>query len=87
MLKVRKAPTSNGATEVQVVFYKNREPRVVKHIGSGRSKEEINSLYNQGHAWIAKKNWQLELFTEEESNTQHDLQFLGVLHISLLTKF
>jgi len=80
MLKVRKAPTSNGATEVQVVFYKNREPRVVKHIGSGRTKEEIKSLYNHSHAWIAKKIWQLDLFTEKENHTQNDLRFLDATH-------
>lgn len=80
MYTIRESKTSSGATEVQVVFYENRETKLAKHIGSGKTKEEIKTLYLQAHAWIAKETGQLELFTIEECNTQNDLQFLGTTH-------
>ncbi|MDP2302117.1 MAG: IS1634 family transposase [Ignavibacteria bacterium] len=78
-LKIRESKTSSGATSVQVVFYDKRKTIIAKHIGCGRSQEEIELLYKQGHAWIGAENRQLELFAQEE-NKGEDLQFLGITH-------
>lgn len=82
MLSVRKTKTTSGSTSVQIVYYKNRKVVVEKHIGSGKTKEEIESLIKKGKSWIRKNSLQGELFPRESTNevSLTDLQFIGITH-------
>lgn len=82
MLSIRKTKTVSGSTSIQIVYYRNRKVVVEKHLGSGKTKEEIESLIKKGKDWIQKNSMQGELFPSESKNeiSINDLQFLGVTH-------
>lgn len=82
MWSVRKTKTSSGSTAVQIVYYKKRRVVVEKHIGSGKTKQEIELLVKRGKEWIANNSLQVELFPTTPTNTVclTDLQFFGVTH-------
>ncbi|MFC3562175.1 IS1634 family transposase [Pedobacter jamesrossensis] len=44
MLRIRTVKTGSGASAVQVIYYLNRKRVVYKHIGSAKSKEELEKL-------------------------------------------
>jgi hypothetical protein len=77
---IRKVKTASGSTAVQVVYYKDRKLIVEKHIGSGKTKPEIESLVQKGKDWITKHSLQVELFPENPVNrvSLTELKFLGV---------
>jgi transposase len=83
MLKIRKTKTGSGATAIQVVYYKNRKLVVERHIGSGKTNQEIESLIRKGKDWIKRNSPQEELFPENSTNRVDlsGLKFLGVTHI------
>ena len=80
---IRKTKTGSGSTAVQVVYYKNRKLIVEKHIGSRKTKQEIETLVKDGKDWIRKHSKQEELFPENPNGTvtATGLKFLGVEHI------
>lgn len=67
MPSIRKTKTASGATAVQVVQYCNRKVVVMKHIGSARTPEEIDALYQSADAWIERSTGQGSLFTTRTS--------------------
>lgn len=79
---IRKTKTASGSTAIQVVYYKNRKLIIEKHIGSGKSKQEIESLVKKGQDWVKKHSNQEELFPENSANkvTTTELRLLGVSH-------
>jgi transposase len=82
VLSIRKIKTASGSASVQIVYYKNRKVVIEKHIGSGKTNQEIESLVKKGKAWIAKNSLQGDLFPAKSTNTVclSDLQFLGITH-------
>jgi transposase len=83
LLSIRKTKTASGSTSVQIVYYKNRKVVVEKHIGSGKTKAEVQSLIKKGKEWIEKKSLQEELFPKKTAVQEYslaNLQFLGVTH-------
>jgi transposase len=66
MYHIRKTKTASNATAVQVVSYLERKMTLSKHIGSGRTNEEINSLLKIAEAWIKKATKQQSLFDKVE---------------------
>lgn len=81
MLKLRKTKTGSGATAVQVIYYKNRKLIVKKHIGSGKTNKEIESLIIKGKEWIKTNSSQEELFPENLNQLDPTrLKFLGATH-------
>ena len=82
MPSIRKTKTASGSTAVQVVYYKNRKLIIEKHIGSGKSNQEIESLVKKGKEWIRKHSKQEELFPENSVDkvTTTELRLLGVSH-------
>lgn len=44
MLKIRVSKTASGSRAVQIVYYVNRKTKIFKHIGSGKSDEQIEEL-------------------------------------------
>jgi hypothetical protein len=55
MYHIRKTKTASGATAVQVVSYLERKMTLSKHIGSGRTNEEIDALLKIAGAWVKKQ--------------------------------
>lgn len=82
MPSIRKTKTSSGATAVQVVRYKKRKVVVMKHIGSGRTEEELAALVESATSWIAQKTQQQSLFAKEPRSTLSlaTAQYTGVTH-------
>jgi transposase len=62
MLHIRTVSIKSGARSVQVIRYDNRRRVIVKHIGTGHNKEEIESLIAVAEAWVKDYIRQLELF-------------------------
>jgi transposase len=84
---IRKTKTRSGSTAVQVVHYKNRKLIIEKHIGSGKSKGEIELLVKKGKQYIREHSRQEELFPENSASivtttkvTTTELRLLGVSH-------
>ena len=65
---IRKVKTASRAIAVQVVKYENRKRVIVKHIGSARNKDEVNTLYNNAANWISKQTKQIPLFQQQEEH-------------------
>ncbi|NCO97921.1 MAG: transposase [Candidatus Moranbacteria bacterium CG23_combo_of_CG06-09_8_20_14_all_39_10] len=67
MYHIRKTKTASGATAVQVVNYIERKITLAKHIGSGRTNEEIAALLKIAETWIKKISRQQGLFDKDEN--------------------
>jgi transposase len=80
MPSIRKTKTASDATAVQVVQYENRKVVVLKHVGSGRTDEEIVSLVGAAEEWISQKASQLQLFPTKPDRIVNlqTTRFLGV---------
>ena len=68
MLKVRTTKTNSGSTAVQVVSNTTNKVNVVKHIGSGRTVQEIDDLKKLGYQYINNliiQSGQISLLKEE----------------------
>jgi transposase len=87
MSSIRKVKTASGAIAVQVVRYKDRKVVVQKHIGSGRSKEEISALIGSAEAWLAKNSPQTSLFPKEAERTLalSSARYVGIRHTLIRT--
>lgn len=91
MPSIRKTKTGSGATAIQIVQYKRRKVVVLKHIGSARSKEEIDALIESATAWIVTQGAQPSLFPARRKRTLSlsTARYLGARHTfaySALTK-
>jgi transposase len=82
VLSIRKIKTASGLTAVQIIYYKNRRVVIEKHIGSGNTNQEVDSLIKKAKEWIVKNSLQDEIFPEKPIDTVSlsDLQFFGVTH-------
>lgn len=82
MPSIRKTKTSSGATAVQVVCYKYRKVVVMKHVGSGRTKEELAALIESAESWIEQETQQQALFVKEPRRTLSlaTAHYTGVTH-------
>lgn len=82
MLHIRTIKTKGHSRSVQVYRYQNSKRVIVKHIGSGTTDEEINSLIEIGRLFIADHTKQLYLFEDfkpkEESVLVSQCEFIGV---------
>jgi len=82
VLSIRKIKTASGLRAVQVIYYKNRRVVIEKHIGSGKTDQEVESLIKKVKEWIVKNSLQEEIFSSKSSDlvSLSDLQFFGVTH-------
>lgn len=81
MLHIRVVKTSSGASAVQIVYYNNRKRVVFKHIGSGKTEEEVDSLRIVAQDIINNYSPTLPLFEETKFDNLLYLdkcEFLGV---------
>lgn len=60
-LKIRKVKTSSGNTALQVGIYKGKRFKVIKHIGSAKTKEKIQELFQIAQEFITSHSPQLSL--------------------------
>jgi len=83
MPSIRKTKTASGSTAVQVVRYENRKVVVLKHIGSGKSDEEVSALIESARVWVEKHTRQVSLFPTQEQRTLPiaTTKYLGVTHV------
>jgi transposase len=87
MYKVRTTKTSSGSTAVQVVEYFNNSRKVIFHVGSAKSEEDILKLKDSAYSWIDKNDPQMSLLPlsgkkENESNliSLDKCSYLGFRH-------
>lgn len=82
MVSIRKTKTKTNSTAVQIVYYKDRKVKILKHIGSGKTQSEIKDLEKHARSWIEKKSNQLELFPKNDKleKSVTELEFIGVSH-------
>jgi len=81
MLKPRVVKTASNAQAVQVIRYYHNQQRVVKHIGSCHTKEELDRMLFLAEKWIKDYMGQTSLFPEDDPNMTLHLEesvFLGV---------
>ncbi len=69
-MRIRTVPTASGASAVQVVRYQDGKTKVIKHIGSGRNKNETAALKQLAKEWIDQESGQNRLpgWPEESSD-------------------
>jgi hypothetical protein len=70
-VKIRVVPTASGSGAVQVVRYANGKTVLVKHIGSGKDKQDISALKQLAREWIEQLSGQAKLFPWPEVNADH----------------
>jgi transposase len=74
MFHVRVVTTGSGASAVQIIRYINRRRVVVKHVGSGRSNKELESLFSIAEEWIASHTQQTSIFSDSDDNKSISLE-------------
>ncbi len=67
MLSIRKVKTKSKSTAIQVVVYDGNKTKVIKHIGSGHGKKEIQILLEKAKEYIDNYSGQLSLFEQPAS--------------------
>ena len=82
MPSVRKTKTTSGSFAIQVVRYERRKTIVMKHIGSGKTEEEISALMESARCWIERETGQRSLFPRSSQRTLPlaTLRYEGVQH-------
>lgn len=83
MLHIRVIKTKSQSRSVQVVYYRNRKRIIFKHIGSGKTDEEIARLKIIAQEFLAKHNPTLPLFDDRMTSKVIHLdkcEFLGVYY-------
>lgn len=82
MPSIRKTKTASGVTAIQVVRYENRKVVVMKHIGSGKTKEELDALVESAESWLAGETMQQTLFgkTVRRTLSLAHARYVGVTH-------
>lgn len=68
MLSIRKVKTKSGSTAIQVVVYKGKKTKIIKHIGSGKNNSEIFLLKEKADEFIDEYSGQLSLFNKPTQN-------------------
>lgn len=77
-MRIRVVSTASRSLAVQVVRYDHGRTLVLKHIGSGKSKNEVSALKQLAREWIDNKSGQSRLFPI--SSEDRDTLLLGKYH-------
>lgn len=87
MLHIRVVKTRGNSRSVQVYRYRNSRRVIIKHIGSGTTKEEISALEEMVKVFIADYTKQSSLFEESNHNEQLVLlsqcEYIGIYYTYL----
>ena len=76
--KVREVKTKSGKTAVQVYVLNNRKRNILKHIGSGNTKSEIQDLKEQAFNWIQEEISKNGLFKDGEDSFTKNYEYINV---------
>ena len=97
MLYIRVVNTASKSKAVQVVYYRERKRIIYKHIGSGKTDDEIIELKLVAEDFIARYSPAIPLYEEQKFDNLLYLdksEFLGVYYtffyevvLELMTKF
>lgn len=80
-MKIRFVKTASKAQAVQVVQYQDGKRRILSHIGSAHSDEELNDLLLMAEEWMKNYSKQLSIFPDENPDKLIHLnhcKFIGV---------
>src|SRR3989338_535472 len=66
MPSIRKTKTASGAVAVQVVSYTHDQVAVLRHVGSGRTPEEVAALVESALEWLEQTTGQGSLFPRQQ---------------------
>lgn len=87
MLHIRIVKTKGRSRSVQVYRYHKSQRVIIKHIGSGTSKEEINALEEMARVFISDYTKQSYLFEEAKPNEEAVLisqcEYVGIYYTYL----
>lgn len=75
MLHVRVVKTKVGTRSVQVIRYANNKRIIVKHIGTGRTEDEVNSYLIVARSYIEDLSQQSTLFSDR--HLSHNISIPG----------
>jgi len=78
-MKIRVVKTASKAIAVQVVQYCDNKRKVLQHIGSAHTEQELEELKAMAQEWIKEFSKQPSLFSEDKLN-----QLLHLSHCQLL---
>jgi hypothetical protein len=68
MLHIRVVKTRGNSRSVQVYRYRNSRRVIIKHVGCGKTKEEISALEEMAKVFIADYTKQSSLFEKSNPN-------------------
>lgn len=68
-MNIRVVPTASGSFAIQVVRYTHDRTIVLKHIGSGKCKEDVAALRHIAREWIEEESRQGRLFSFPKEDT------------------
>jgi hypothetical protein len=74
MYHVRIVKTASGSKAVQVVCYQERKRIVLKHIGSCKTKHELDKLLSNAYLWIVEQTKQLNIFSAADYSKASSLE-------------
>ena len=77
MYHIRTTKTASGSTAVQVVSYVKRKVKVAKHIGSGRTEQEIQTRRKMAQIWVKRNEKQKILFDKPDQANQELIMLLS----------
>jgi len=66
MPSIRKTRTASNAIAVQVVTYTHDQVTVLKHVGSGRTSEEVSALVERAREWLEQMTGQTSLLPRQQ---------------------
>lgn len=80
--RIRTTKTASGSTAIQVVSYEKHLTRVIKHIGSAKTQEELEVLRLAAEHYVIKNEPQLSLFKKTPSSPVVLLDQIEVIQVS-----
>lgn len=83
MLRIRVVKTASGSRAVQIIYYRNRNRKIFKHIGSASTDEQIDALKLAAQDFINQYSPTLPLFEDSKSDNLlllNKSEFLGVYY-------
>ena len=80
--RIRIVRTASGAKAVQIVLYARNTRKIIKHIGSSKSDDELELLRARAERYIADHDSQLSLFDQEKKRIVdfEDIEATQVTH-------
>ncbi|MBM3283895.1 IS1634 family transposase [Candidatus Gottesmanbacteria bacterium] len=87
MYYTRTTHTASEKTAVQIVEYQGKHTRVIKHIGSAASDEEVKLLKEQAHLYIRKITGQIPLFPLNDNSKSKILHLNKIKYLGFRYTF